>query len=197
MADALGAHLWAAHALGRRTALAPAPSEVHFEREGDVWRIKWGGTTAHVPDSKGVRDLAVLVARPGVAVSAAELAGRRPLSGADPVLDDRAKAEFRRRLAELDEELEAAGLAGDAGRAERAEVERQALLAELSGAVGLGGRDRRLGDDAERARKAVSARIRDAIGRVASVHPALGTHLGAAVRTGLWCSYAPRSVAGE
>ena len=162
-----------------------------------MWRLAWDGTTAYVPDSKGVRDLAVLVAHPGVAVPATQLAGRRPFSGADPVLDDRAKAEYRRRLVELDDELDGAGRAGDASRAERAEDERQALLAELSGAVGLGGRDRRLGDDAERARKAVSARIRDAIGRVASVHPALGTHLGAAVRTGLWCSYAPRSVAGE
>ncbi len=159
----------------------------------------WDGTTAHVPDSKGVRDLAVLVAHPGVAVPATELAGRRPFSGADPVLDDRAKAEYRRRLVELDEELDSGRAVAGRRRAARSgpRTRRQALLAELSGAVGLGGRDRRLGDDAERARKAVSARIRDAIGRVASVHPALGTHLGAAVRTGLWCSYAPRSVAGE
>jgi hypothetical protein len=66
-----------------------------------------------------------------------------------------------------------------------------ALLEELSRAVGLGGRARRLGDDTERARKAVSARIRDAIARINRAHPALGRHLDQAVATGTRCAYAP------
>jgi hypothetical protein len=64
-------------------------------------------------------------------------------------------------------------------------------LAELSRAVGLGGRPRRLGDDTERARKAVSARIHDAVARIERVNPALGRHLRQAVATGTHCSYTP------
>ena len=42
-----------------------------------------------------------------------------------------------------------------------------------------------------RLRKAVSNRIRDSITKLRRVHPVLGSHLDNAVRTGLFCSYAP------
>jgi pimeloyl-ACP methyl ester carboxylesterase len=45
--------------------------------------------------------------------------------------------------------------------------------------------------DAERARKAVTARLRDAIARVRNVHPELGAHLDGAISTGLTCVYKP------
>jgi hypothetical protein len=61
----------------------------------------------------------------------------------------------------------------------------------MSRAVGLGGRARRLGDQTERARKAVSARIHDAIARIDRAHPALGRHLHQTVVTGTFCSYTP------
>jgi hypothetical protein len=111
--------------------------------------------------------------------------------GADPVLDDQARAAYRARLAELDAEIDQHDAANDPHHADRARAERDALLAELSRAVGLGGRPRRLGDDTERARKAVSARIHDAIARIERASPALGRHLRQAVATGTSCSYSP------
>lgn len=57
--------------------------------------------------------------------------------------------------------------------------------------MGLGGRDRRLGDEKERARKAVSARIGDAIDRIERANPQLAQHLRNSVQTGTWCTYAP------
>ena len=65
------------------------------------------------------------------------------------------------------------------------------MLAELASAYGLGGRARRTGSDAERARSAATWRIRDAIKRLEKLHPALGRHLRASVRTGVFCSYQP------
>jgi hypothetical protein len=157
-----------------------------------VWTLTFDGATAHLPDSKGLRDLATLLGAPGERVHAVRLlTGRPPAAGADPVLDDRARAAYRARLAELDAELDQAGADHDPGRAERARLEREALLDELSRVVGLGGRARRLGDDTERARKAVSARIHDAVARIERANPALGRHLRQAVATGTWCSYSP------
>jgi hypothetical protein len=43
----------------------------------------------------------------------------------------------------------------------------------------------------DRARKAVSARIRDAIRRIADVMPDLGAHLDRSIRTGTTCRYDP------
>ena len=54
----------------------------------------------------------------------------------------------------------------DLGRAERARAERDFIATELAAALGLGGRPRRTGDPAERARKAVTGRIRLTIGRI-------------------------------
>jgi hypothetical protein len=91
----------------------------------------------------------------------------------------------------LEAELEAADVAGDAGRSDRASKERDALVAQLAGAYGLGGRPRRTGDSAERARQAVSWRVRDALARIGRVHPDLAEHLRASVHTGTSCVYQP------
>ena len=166
-----------------------------FRREGDVWTVGFGGRTARLRDAKGLRDLAVLLAAPGREVAAADLVtgGAQAVRafGADPVLDDRARAEYRARLASLDDDLAEADAHHDLERSARLAAERDALIDELARATGLGGRRRRLGDAAERARTTVTARIRDAIGRIERVHPELGRHLRASIVTGTRCSYRP------
>ncbi|MFD0531077.1 hypothetical protein ACFQ1I_37955 [Kitasatospora arboriphila] len=107
------------------------------------------------------------------------------------MIDSTARAAYRRRLRELAEETEEADAAGDAERSARLAVEQDALLGQLSAAYGLGGRARRTGSAAERARTAVTARIRAAVSRIGAVHPELGRHLQAAVRTGTFCEYRP------
>jgi tetratricopeptide (TPR) repeat protein len=179
------------------TRAAPAVGGV-FRRAGGSWTLGYGGTTVTVKDAKGLRDLATLLRVPGRPVHAGDLlagagdAGRAALRlGADEVLDDRARRELRARLAELGEEIDQAERWADLERAARATAERDALVQELAAATGLGGRGRLLGDQSERARKAVTARIRDAIARIERAHPALGAHLRASVTTGTWCAYTP------
>jgi hypothetical protein len=67
------------------------------------------------------------------------------------------------------------------------------LAAQLAEAYGLGGRARKPGDPAERARKAVAERIRAAVARVSAVHPGLGSHLKNSIHTGTFCSYRPET----
>ena len=57
--------------------------------------------------------------------------------------------------------------------------------------MGLGGRERRAGAAAERARVAVQRRVRDAIRRIDEAMPEVGRHLQWAVRTGAFCAYRP------
>jgi len=66
-------------------------------------------------------------------------------------------------------------------------------VAQLAAAYGLGGRPRRAGDPAERARQTVAARIKEALARIDAVHPDLGRHLRRSVRTGRVCVYEPDS----
>jgi hypothetical protein len=169
----------------------PTHIEPTFRREGQVWTVAFDGVVARLPDRKGLADLHTLLANPGVPIRATELAGEREPGGAEPVLDETAVMAYRARLSALDTELEHADAAGDIGRARAAGSERDTLLAELRAASGFGGRQRRLGDPTERARKAVTARIRDAIAQIVVVHRSLGAHLRASVRTGSSCLYEP------
>ena len=168
-----------------------------FRVEADVWTLTFAGRTIHMPDAKGLRDLHTLLAQPGTDVPVTTLLapyGDRAVSrrvGADPVLDDRAKARYRHRLAELDEEIGRALGRHDDDRAAELDHERQALIDELRRATGLAGRSRRLGDEGERARKTVTARVRDSMRRLDQRHPELAHHLRATISTGLTCRYQP------
>jgi hypothetical protein len=82
----------------------------------------------------------------------------------------------------------------DLGRSERLEHEIDFVTQELSRAVGLGGR--RLGSIAERARVNASRAIAAVVRKIATEHPALGQHLTATVRTGIFCSYSPDPAVG-
>jgi tetratricopeptide (TPR) repeat protein len=178
-----------------RVMLAAAAPRYVFRRVDDVWTLGFDGEVVQMPDAKGLRDIARLLATPGVEVPAAALvgepAGAEATMGADPVLDDAARRSYRRRLDELATAVTAAEAAGDAERSDRLQAEREELVAALSAAYGLGGRSRRLGDGAERARKAVTARIRDTIGRIEQRHPPLGRHLRESIVTGTACCYRP------
>ncbi len=66
-----------------------------------------------------------------------------------------------------------------------------ALVEQLAGAVGLGGRSRVAASTAERARAAVTKALKAAIRRIADVNPQLGHHLTHSIRTGTCCSYSP------
>lgn len=191
--------------LASRPQVMPAPSPLRdtqhhrtatATRDGDSWELIFGGVATRVPDSKGMRDLAGLLAAPGTERHVSDLTGGDPPRSAargrgDDVLDRRALAEYKRRIDELDTDLAEATGHHDEGRVAKLAAERDFVLTELSAAAGLGGRHRRLGDDVDRQRKAVRARLRDAIRRVEATHPDLGRHLDRAVRTGTFCAYDP------
>ena len=181
-------------------AAGPAPVEPDtgvLARRGDVWEVRWRGRSALVKDSKGLRDIAVLVSRPRVGVPVLELvaAAGGPASperdlGVE-MIDARARAEYRERLRELDEEIAAAGAAADLVRLSNAKAERDVLMSELQRALGLAGRARRLGDRGERARTAVTTRIATAVKALDAALPELARHLQTSLVTGRVCTYAP------
>ncbi|MFF3030130.1 ATP-binding protein [Streptomyces rubiginosohelvolus] len=180
-------------------AAAPDRASAEFRRNGPVWQLRWDGVTVHVPDAKGLRDLHSLLGLPGADVPAVRLlapeggvlvvaAGQL---GGDPVLDEEAKRRYKEHLDRLDAEIDRAAARDDTQQVEKYGRERQALLDELRTAAGLGGRTRRLGDQTERARKTVTARIRDTLRKLDTLHPALAAHLRASVTTGTTCAYRP------
>ena len=180
-----------------------------FRREGDYWSVSFEGRTVQVRDLKGIRYLALLLADPGrefnvldlVAAESSRFAGAAsgPSAGvshtgtgdAGEMLDARAKDAYRRRLAEIEDDIEQARALEDTEREMQADAERDFLVRELSRAVGLYGRDRRAASTSERARVSVTRAVRQAIVRVGEHHPELGEHLDQTIRTGTYCAYVP------
>ena len=189
----------------------PTPTqECVFRCDGDTRMVRFDDMTVLLHDLKGFRYLERLLAEPDrefhvldlVAVERGSLptvprrAGEDGLMATDGGhaglhLDDQARDAYRRRLAEIDDDIDDATMMNDPARLALAMDDREYLIAELSRAVGLGGRARFAGATAERARTSVTRSIRYALVRLAEHHPPLGRHLAQAVGTGTYCVYRP------
>jgi hypothetical protein len=110
---------------------------------------------------------------------------------AGPALDEQARLQYRRRVRELEEELEEATELADHGRSDALRDELDFITRELARAFGLGGRQRPSGSAAERARINVRRRIKDAIQRIEEQLPEAARHLDNTIKTGSYCRYAP------
>lgn len=173
-------------------------------RDGKWWVASCDGTNVRLPDSKGLRYLAQLIARPGVECHALDLVDRieglspdrrgvdrRQLGDAGELLDAQARAAYRRRIEELRAEADDALADGRLDSAEAHQAEVDQLVGQLAQAFGLGGRDRRAASAAERARLNVTRALRTALARLAQAVPVAGELLDRRVRTGLYCAYEP------
>ncbi|HSO41146.1 MAG TPA: hypothetical protein VLT33_51825, partial [Labilithrix sp.] len=166
--------------------------------EGGVWHVAFNGTSVHVPDMKGLWHLRELVSRPrapvlALALIAAPAEDPVPVGDAGPMLDREALRQYRERLADLDEELDDAEAKHDVERHTKRSTEREALLKELARATGLGGKPRRAGSPAEKARLNVTRTIRHAITHLSTALPELAAHLDESLATGVSCCYEPRT----
>ena len=182
-----------------------------FAREGDYWTISYAGSETRLKDIKGLRYIAQLLKVPGREVHVLDLAtsveGGVPEStgprvehhdlssdgfgDAGVVLDATAKAAYKQRLMDLREDLEEAEAFNDPERAARAQEEIDALVGQLAGGVGLGGRDRKAASQAEKARVNITKSVKDALKKIEEHHDQLGDHLRATIRTGAYCAYVP------
>jgi hypothetical protein len=177
-----------------------------FLRQNDYWIIRYHGQAAFLKSTRGLCFLAVLLSNPGrefhvtellarqMAVSTPVPANQRVTTGLHagiPMLDARAKAEYKRRLNDLRQDLNEAERFNDPQRQTEARDEIQAIADHLASAIGLRGGDRKTSSDAERARSAVTKCIKRAIQEIRDAIPSLGLHLVARIKTGYLCSYSP------
>lgn len=185
------------------------PMEYAFKSVGDTRRMSFEGSTVVLGELKGFRYLERLLAEPNrefhvldlIAVERGSLPTRSPTARLEAPgtagddagfhLDDHAREAYRRRLVDIDEDIEDATAMNDLDRLGLAQADRDFLVDELARAVGLGGRLRPVGATSERARTSVTRTLRYAMSRITEHHLGLGRHLAHAVRTGTYCAYEP------
>ena len=193
-------------------ASGDAASRAECRREGEYWSIAFAGDSFRLKDVRGLHYLAQLLRSPGREFHVLDLAGagqrvltagprtspareddlhQARLYDTGPVLDQQAKAAYRARMRELEDDLAEATSWADPVRVARAREEMQFLASELAAAVGLGGRDRPAGSAAERARVNITRAIRGTLSRIRAQSPALADHLDATIHTGTFCAYTP------
>jgi pimeloyl-ACP methyl ester carboxylesterase len=199
---------------------APEAPQGILRKEGEFWTIACQGEVFRLKDVRGLAYIAYLLGHPGeefhVLSLASKVAGSQGeadalaepaaeeqatqsdltvgrMGDAGEMLDAQAKAAYKRRTAELREQLEEACELNQLELVDRLEDEIETLGRELSRAVGLGGRDRRAASASERARINVTRAIKIALERIAEHNPALATLLTNSVRTGTFCRYTPDS----
>jgi tetratricopeptide (TPR) repeat protein len=160
--------------------------------DADGWTITADGRRTVMPDLVGLRYLADLLERPGVAVSVLDLCGSSAFdAGHHEIADRQALAAYRRRLRELDADLDEADADSDLERAHRLRLDRDAIRDHLALAIGLAGRARTFPATTERARTAVRKAVKRALDTIAAADPALGAELQAGITTGTTCRHTP------
>lgn len=169
-----------------------APTDPALVVDGDVCRISFEGHEVTLRASKGLGDLARLLAQPGREIHCLDLVGAAVEEhSTGEVVDAEARRRYEQRLRDLQDDISEAERRSDLASLQTAQDEFDAIVEHLTKALGVGGRSRSGGGTAERARSAVTQRIRTTIRRLEPVHPALARHLRASVATGTWCAYRP------
>ena len=190
-------------------------SYIAFVCSGEYWTIGYDGAQFSLRDVKGLSYIQRLLQNPEEEFHALDLLSRqgtdaasvdstteivaqlrnradvtvRGLGDAGEMLDQEAKLQYRRRLHELGEKLEDLREKGAHDRAAEIESEIDFIQHEVARAVGLGGRNRRAGSTAERARLNVTRAIKSAIEKIALRDSTVAKLLDSSIRTGSFCSY--------
>jgi pimeloyl-ACP methyl ester carboxylesterase len=198
-----------------KSRLTPEAQGGVFRKEGEFWTIACWDKTFRLRDVRGLAYIAYLLGHPGEEIHVLSLASKNGgtqdnsaetateekaadlavgrMGDAGEMLDAQAKADYKRRTAELREQLEEARELNQLERIDQLEDEIETLGRELSRAVGLGGRDRRAASASERARVNVTRAIKVALERIAEHNAGLASLLTSSIRTGTFCSYTPDS----
>jgi hypothetical protein len=184
-----------------------APANV-FRVKGEFWELRYqDGEPFSLPTMKGLRDIWELLRRPGHEVSAGELVQATMAMtsvGAAAVdelrvdngdglelADEETIAAVKRRLQDLQEQLETARGRGDIEAALELEEQRTRFADYLSSTTDQDGKPRMALGARDRARTAVKNRVTDAITRIEKHSAGMALHFNRAIRTGSFLIYDP------
>ena len=158
----------------------------------DLCEITFAGRAVSVRMSKGMSDIVRLVEVAGREVHCTDLADVAvEQSSTGEVVDARARREYEDRIRDLQNDIDEAEHDNDYARSYRLQFELDALVDHLAASLGRGKRARRGADNTERARSAVTHRVRATVRQLSRVHPALARHFEHSITTGIYCKYEP------
>ncbi len=180
----------------KRIVLKPAKKSSNtsnsFYLTGNVWEISFKKTAIILKDAKGLHDIKKLLEQPNQEFHCLDLmqAGVDE-SNTENVIDSKAKSDYQKRIQELQIELHEAESFNQTAKVSTLREEYDTLLEELTKSLGLAGKTRKVSSTLEKARSAVTWRIRNSIKKIEHHNPELANHLSKSIKTGTFCSYKP------
>jgi TolB-like protein len=165
-----------------------------FLKKNDMWEFSFQGETVILMDVKGFQDLSRLLAAPETEIHCTELMGSALFDqGGTETFDRKARASYKNEILRLQEEIREAEETSNYPAVISLREAYEQLVDHLSSSMGVAGKARKVGSTVEKARAAVTWRIRSGIEKINRAHPALGKHLANSIKTGTFCSYKPET----
>ncbi|MDC6364557.1 MULTISPECIES: tetratricopeptide repeat protein [Flavobacteriaceae] len=165
----------------------------NFTNNGELWELSYLGEAVTIKDSKGLHDIAKLLIQPEKQVHCTELMGTVLDSEGTALTDGKALEDYKKRIISLQVDISDAEEMGHSSKADELRGEYDTLIDYLSQITGMSNKTRKVGSSLEKARSAVTWRIRSSIKKIGAAHPKLGKHLANSIKTGTYCSYAPEA----
>ena len=163
-----------------------------FHQNGEVWYIQFSEQSATLIDVKGFHDIQKLLSEPNKKFHCLDLMDASVYeSHSIESIDQKTKKAYENRIKELSQELDEAELSNQIEKTAALREEYDTILEQLTQSLGLSGKARKVGSTVEKARSAVTWRIRNGIKKIGQVHPELAKHLSSSIKTGTYCSYSP------
>lgn len=163
----------------------------HFLKEAGAWKLSYDGATVQMQELKGFYDIQKMLIEPRHLFHCAEMMGSSINDQGEKLIDEKARKQYQQKILGLQNDIYEAENTSDFVTAEKLQAEYDQLVEHLSRSLGLKGKTRETGGTIEKARSAITWRIRNAIARIEQHHPLLGAHLSNAIKTGILCSYQP------
>lgn len=163
----------------------------YFLKEAAAWKLSYDGIMVQMPELKGFHDIQKMLIEPRQLFHCAEMMGSSMNDQGEKLIDEKARAAYQKKILDLQNDLQEAEQCSDYVRVEKLQATYDQLVDHLSKTLGLKGKTRETGSTIEKARSALTWRIRNAIARIEQHHPLLGAHLSNAIKTGILCSYQP------
>ena len=166
--------------------------QARFIQKDDLWEINFQGKRTFLKDAKGFHDIHKMLLEPKEEFHCMNLMGSNLQDNVNvKVIDATAKLNYQERIRELQSEIEDAEVMNNSTLLLSLREEYDFLLEHISSSMGLAGKVRKVGSSVEKARSAITWRIRSAVKKINKSHPDLADHLSRSIKTGTYCSYKP------
>mgnify|MGYP001606093602 FL=1 len=157
-----------------------------------MWQLTFHTDLAKDKDSIHNHDIAKLKSNQKNQINSMELMGSILQENVDAeTIDGKAKNSYQKKIKSLLADIEDAQELNNSELVFKLEDDYESLVDHLTKSLGLAGKPRKIGSSVEKARSAVTWRVRSAIKKIEAVHPQLGKHLSNSISTGTFCSYKP------